>query len=436
MSSATAATVAVALSVLSASTVHAAKLANDKPALVFDADSGLVLFAQKPDLRWHPASLTKMMTAYVTFQALKSSRLQMDSQISCSKHANAQAPSKIGLPIGSTMSVSLALQALIVKSANDVAVMLSEGVGEGLLTPEKRTSCMASATSALSQDDPAVSCQSPGHAPDAVCRADGERFSGAHQLASNTLANGLPPLPVRTPHKPGSIRQNPYAVALSHCRRQAFMDEMNTVAKRLGMTRTHFVNPNGLPDQRQVTTARDMALLARALIKEYPQHAGLFSQRAVKVGRLRLRSHNGLLASYQGADGMKTGFICASGFNIVASATRDERQLVAVVLGSSSSGSRNQQARKLLDYGYEVYPWKSALAKETIDTMAYSPLADLGPVDIRKNVRSYACGFRAARKSKARRKSKRKKSKRRVAKARGARLSKRKPKRKQYRTRN
>ena len=223
------------------------------PALLFDADDGQVLYAEDADDQWHPASLTKIMTAYVTFEALKEGKLTMESKIGCSELANSQAPSKIGLPVGAEMTVETALQALIVKSANDVAVMLAEAV------------------------------------------------SGSQE---------------------------------------AFVARMNATAARLGMTRTKFVNANGLPAPEQVTTARDLARLATAALRDYPEHAQLWSMLEVRLGKRRLHSHNGLLTNYAGADGMKTGFICDSGFNMVASATREGRKLIAVVLGEATGGER------------------------------------------------------------------------------------------------
>jgi D-alanyl-D-alanine carboxypeptidase len=118
---------------------------------------------------------------------------------------------------------------------------------------------------------------------------------------------------------------------------EAFVQRMNETAQRLSMTHTHFVNVNGLPEEGQVTTARDLAKLARAIIIEFPEHADLFSTVQVQVGNNLIRTHNGMLVSFPGADGMKTGFICDSGYNIVVSATRDGRKLVAVVSASSRS---------------------------------------------------------------------------------------------------
>jgi D-alanyl-D-alanine carboxypeptidase len=283
------------------------------PALLFEATSGKVLYAEDADNHWYPASLTKMMTAYLAFEAINSGRLSLKSKIACSATAHKEPPSKIGLPVGGEMSVDLALQALIVKSANDVAVMLAEAVG-------------------------------------------------------------------------GSESK--------------FIDLMNDTAKRLGMEHTHFVNANGLPADEQVTTARDMAKLARALITEFPDYAHYWSMPQMKLGKTRMRSHNGLLRSLDGADGFKTGFTCDSGFNIVASATRDGRRLVAVVLGDPSSAERNVRATSLLEYGFEKYGWMQLFNYKTVDNMPYSPTAD-GPTSVRDSVVSWSCNGKKKRASKS-----------------------------------
>ena len=229
-----------------------------------------MLYAEDPDNQWHPASLTKLMTAYLAFEAIKSGKLALTQKITCSAVANAEPPSKIGLPVGGELTVDLALQALIIKSANDVAVMLAEAIG-------------------------------------------------------------------------GSEAE--------------FVAKMNETAKRLGMSRTKFVNPNGLPADDQVTTARDLAKLSRAIVTDFPEYAHYWSMPQMRLGKNRVRSHNGLLTSVEGADGLKTGFTCDSGFNIVASATRDGRQLVAVVLGDPTSAERNVRAAGLLEYGFQQYGW-------------------------------------------------------------------------------
>lgn len=277
------------------------------PALLFEASSGKVLYAEDQDNQWHPASLTKIMTAYVAFEAIKEGKVALDSKLVCSEAANKEPPSKIGLPVGSEMSVELGLKALIVKSANDVAVMLAEAIS-------------------------------------------------------------------------GNV--------------EGFVARMNATAKKLGMTRTHFVNPNGLPAPDQVTTARDLAKLSRAVLRDFPEYAELWSMPMVQIGKMRLASHNGLLKTFEGADGLKTGFICDSGFNVVASATRDGTRLMAVVLGEPSPNERALRAASLLEHGFQSYGWKTIFNTTDIDNM---PIAadPKGPVSIRQSVMSWDCGYRS-----------------------------------------
>lgn len=271
----------------------AAKPAAAGPALLMEPATGLVLYAEDADLPWRPASLTKLMTAYLTFVAIRDGKLSPEDTVTCTQEAQNQPPSRLGMPVGGQLKVDLAVKALIVKSANDVAVMLADKIG-------------------------------------------------------GSQAN--------------------------------FVELMNQTAKRLGMTNTHFVNPNGLPmfiaenvegPDQSVTTARDMAILASMILREFPQYAEIFAMTEVKIGNRMVTTHNGLLKSYDGADGMKTGFICAAGYNIVASATRDGRQLVAVVLGENSGAARTIRAAGLFEHGFEIYPWKAVLAP----TMATWPVA-------------------------------------------------------------
>lgn len=275
------------------------------PALLFDAGDGRVLYAEDADDQWHPASLTKIMTAYLTFEAIKEGKITLETKIGCSELANSQPPSKVGLPVGAEMTVETALQAVVVKSANDVSIMLAEAVAE------------------------------------------------------------------------------------SH---EAFVERMNATAARLGMTRTKFVNANGLPAPEQVTTARDLAKLSTAVVRDYPQYAHLWSMLDMRIGKRRLRTHNGLLTNYDGADGMKTGFICDSGFNVVASATREGRKLIAVVLGETTGHERAVRAASLLEYGFQTQAWKAALfPTQTLDSMPMTDAAK-GPVTMRQSVVSFVCG--------------------------------------------
>jgi D-alanyl-D-alanine carboxypeptidase len=233
--------------------------------LVIEAESGKVLFAQNAGYPWYPASVTKLMTAYVTLRAVKEGRLTLDRPLTVSSNAVAQAPVKMGFGSGTQVTVDNALKMLMVKSANDIAVVLAEGVA-------------------------------------------------------------------------GSIEN--------------FADQMNWNARRLGMAQSSFVNPNGLPADDQISSARDLAILARALIREFPEYDYYWHLPGIRMGKMVQRNYNTLIGRYPGADGMKTGFICASGFNLVASATRDGKRLIAVVLGAPSSAVRALKAAQLLERGF------------------------------------------------------------------------------------
>jgi D-alanyl-D-alanine carboxypeptidase len=293
--------------------LFAPAMATASPALVFEPYNGTVFYAEEPDALWFPASLTKLMTAYVTFHALKNGEVKPDTPVICSKNAAKQAPTKLGLPVGKSIDLETAVKVIIVKSANDVSVMLAEAVA-------------------------------------------------------------------------GS--------------EEAFIARMNEAAKRLGMTSTRFANPHGLPDERQQTTARDLARLARALIIEFPEYADIFAQTHVQVGEKQLRTHNGLLRTFAGADGMKTGFICDSGFNIVVSATRDGRKLVAVVLGEPSTRVRNARAAQLLENGFKRYFWKS-LFGTSLDGLALQAKIEDQPAHLREVI----CGPRPKKRQSARKSS-------------------------------
>lgn len=281
------------------------------PAILFDPADGRVMYAEDQDDLWHPASLTKIMTAYLTFEALKAGTITPETKIKTSELANSQPPSKVGLPVGAEMTVDLALRALIIKSANDVAVMLAEHIGG-------------------SQD--------------------------------------------------------------------AFVEKMNATSKRLGMSRTVFVNPNGLPAPEQVTTAHDLGRLAKAVLKDFPEYASLWSMVDMQIGRRRLRTHNGLLKTYEGADGLKTGFICDSGYNVVATATREGRKLVAVVLGESSGRERSIRAASMLEHGFQTNGWTALFNKaSSIDTMPISAEAKATVTSVRDTVTAWDCGGRRKR---------------------------------------
>jgi D-alanyl-D-alanine carboxypeptidase len=272
--------------------------------LVIEADSGKVLHADHATYPWYPASVTKLMTAYVTLQAVKDRRVSLDSLFTVSPNAVAQQPSKMGFQAGTQVTLDNALKMLMVKSANDMAVVLAEGVAGSI-----------------------------------------ENFAG----------------------------------------------EMNSTASRLGMVQSHFVNPNGLPDDEQMTSARDLGILARALIKEFPEYGYYWNISAIKFGRRTMRNYNTLIARYPGADGMKTGFICASGFNLVATATRGNRRLIAVVLGARSSAVRAVKAAQLLESGFNSGPL--AWLKPSLGTVdALTPIHTAPP-----NMREEMCGKRRKR---------------------------------------
>jgi len=159
------------------------------------------------------------------------------------------------------------------------------------------------------------------------------------------------------------------------------------------MTRTHFVNPNGLPADAQVTTARDLAKLSRVVVREFPEYAEFWATPSFRLGKVRLTSFNSLLRTFKGANGLKTGFICDSGFNVVASAERDGRSLMAVVLGEPSGNDRSIRAASLLEHGFQNYDWKAFFNPETVDNRPLDRNAQ--PVhSIRHTITSYSCGNR------------------------------------------
>jgi len=174
-----------------------------------------------------------------------------------------------------------------------------------------------------------------------------------------------------------------------------FIQRMNATAKKLGMTRTHFANPNGLPNKTQVTTARDMAKLARAVSTQFPEYAHYWAMPAFKLGKIRLSSYNGLLKTFEGADGLKTGFICDSGFNVVASATREGRKLMAVVMGEPSGADRTVRAASLLEHGFRQWGWKQLFNSDTIDNVPLDSTAR-NARSVRHTVTSWCCGNRKA----------------------------------------
>ncbi len=237
------------------------------PYLVADADSGQVLMQSDATEVWYPASLTKLMTVYVALDAVRSGKLTMDTPIVVSARAARAPPSKMGFRPGTEVTLDNALKMLMVKSPNDLAITVAEGVS-------------------------------------------------------------------------GSV--------------ESFADEMNAAGQRLGLHESHFVNPNGLHNPDHVSSARDMAMIARALLREFPEHADLFGIGELQLGNQIITNHNGLIGRYPGADGMKTGFTCPAGFNVVASANHYGRHLLVVVLGSPTAKIRNQEAADLFDRGFAM----------------------------------------------------------------------------------
>jgi D-alanyl-D-alanine carboxypeptidase len=166
---------------------------------------------------------------------------------------------------------------------------------------------------------------------------------------------------------------------------EGFAAMMNAAARRLGMYESNWTNPHGLPDPAQYTSARDMAILGRALLREFPEHQGLFQLSAIKLGRRVMPNHNGLIGRYPGADGMKTGFICSSGFNVVASATREGRRLITVVMGSPSATQRTIKAAELFDRGFSASSFWSTRSLEDLPRSMAAAAPDMRP---------YICGGR------------------------------------------
>jgi D-alanyl-D-alanine carboxypeptidase len=234
-------------------------------AIVVDSRTGNVLVQASPDETRHPASLTKMMTLYIVFEALREGRLGLDSRVPFSEAAAARPPSKLGIPAGHSISLEAAILALVTRSANDVAA------------------------------------------------AVGERLGGSEER---------------------------------------FAQMMTLRARALGMTRTTFRNASGLPDHQQVTTARDMATLGRRLIQDFPDRYHYFGMTHAQIAGQRIRNHNRMLDSYDGVDGIKTGYIRDSGFNIVTSASRGGQRLIGAVFGGSSWVERDAHMASLLDQGF------------------------------------------------------------------------------------
>ncbi len=253
--------------VVTAGAAHAAKPRNNDKyaALVMEYKTGKIVHAQNADKVLHPASLTKIMTLTMAFEAMRAGKLRPNDRITFSRHATSQSPTKMGIRTGGSMRVDDVIKAIVTKSANDAAVAL------------------------------------------------GEHLAGSES---------------------------------------AFANVMTRKAHKIGMTRTTFRNASGLPHPGQVTTARDMATLARYVLVTYPDYYRYFSTVNFSYNGVTHRNHNRLLSQYEGMDGIKTGFINASGYNLVASAKRDGTRLVGVVFGGRTWQSRNAKMVELLDKSF------------------------------------------------------------------------------------
>lgn len=242
--------------------VMAAVQERGQSELVLDASTGRILYQENANELRYPASLTKLMTLYLLFEAVESGRLSLESPLTVSAEAASRPPARLGLPAGTSISVREAATALAVRSANDVAVVVAEGVA-------------------------------------------------------------------------GS--------------EEAFARQMNARARAIGMSRTHFVNASGLPDEGQISTARDMALLALQLRTRFPAYQNFFTLKEFRFNGRRYEATNKLLGKVPGVDGLKTGYIRASGFHLVATAQRGNKRLIAVVMGGETGRARDARVEELLE---------------------------------------------------------------------------------------
>ncbi|WP_174818500.1 D-alanyl-D-alanine carboxypeptidase family protein [Ruegeria atlantica] len=246
-------------------------------AMVIDARTGEVLHSRNADTRLHPASLTKMMTLYIAFEAVRNGEITLDTPVRITKKAAAEPPSKLGLRAGQTIAFRYLIRAAAVKSANDAATAI------------------------------------------------GIAISGSEA---------------------------------------AFARRMTRTAKAMGMSRTTFKNAHGLTEAGHLSTARDMTTLGRHLLYDYPQYYNLFSRQSTYAGIKTVPNTNRrLLAAYKGADGIKTGYTRAAGFNLVASAKRKDERIIATVFGGKSGASRNAKVAELLDLGFRRAPSRAPIRK-------------------------------------------------------------------------
>ena len=284
----------------------AAALAQAAPyaAFVMDARTGQIFHSENAETPLHPASLTKMMTLYLAFQAIQRGEITLDTEVRIAADAADEPPSRLGLREGQTIRLRYLLRAAAVKSANDAATAIGYAIG-------------------------------------------------------------------------GS--------------REGFADRMNAMAAAMGMTGTHFMNPNGLTQEGHYSTARDMSILGRHLVYDFPQYYNLFSRRTADAGMAQVNNTNRrFLDAYNGADGIKTGFTNAAGYNLTASAQRGDVRIIATVFGGTSTADRNQRVSRLLDDGFSRAPAHAEVVyaappqpnfdAPVVEVAAAAPIEDLGRV--------------------------------------------------------
>lgn len=255
-------------------------------AIVVDAQSGEVLYAKRADSPRYPASITKVMTLYLTFEALAQGKINLSDRVTMSRNAASKQPTKLGLAAGQSLTVEDAIQALAIQSANDVATAMAEHLGG----TESRFATM-----------------------------------------------------------------------------------MTLRAQELGMTNTRYVNASGLPDSRQISSARDIAILSRSIMRDYPQYYSYLGQRQFSYAGRTMNNHNGLLARLPGVDGLKTGFTSASGYNLAASQVQNGHRLITVVLGGTSNAQRDSQVSELLRVGFDVVRRREAGEEITVAQNLFEP---------------------------------------------------------------
>ena len=261
-------------------------------AYVIDANTGEVLYEKNADSPRYPASITKLMTLYLAFEALQAGKLSLSDRVYVSSHAANVAPSKLGVRAGDSVSVDEAIRGMTVKSANDMATAMAEKIG-------------------------------------------------------------------------GSEGK--------------FAALMTLRAQELGMANTQYVNASGLPDSRQISTAHDIAVLSRALMRDFPQYYPYFSLRSFEFRGRTIPGHDHLLGAVPGVDGLKTGYTAASGFNLASSALRDGKRIIGVVLGGSSVAARDEHMEDLLNTSFSVIHRRSLGERVTVAQNLYEP-APTGPI--------------------------------------------------------